>query len=159
MHGYGGRRPTSNGGLLFCSIVGRVQAARADEFGVGFLEQENTVVNTRRLLSAVLISGALAIVSGSSLNANPDVPPQEADRPAGPAPEGTVPIRLTAPAGTPVRVRLNNALRTGLTRPGDRFTVRRDKGLGKNQRFGFFNKKHVCLNPSTKRRRSDVVDG
>ena len=43
--------------------------------------------------------------------------------------------------------------------PGDRFTVRRDKSLGKNQRFGFFNKNHVCLDPSTKRRRSDVVDG
>lgn len=43
--------------------------------------------------------------------------------------------------------------------PGDRFTVRRDKSLGKNQRFGFLNKTHVCLNPSTKRRRSDVVDG
>jgi len=36
--------------------------------------------------------------------------------------QGAVPARLTAPAGTPVRVRLNNALRTSVTRPGDRFT-------------------------------------
>jgi hypothetical protein len=33
----------------------RVQAARSDEFGVDSLEWENTVVHTRRLLSAVLI--------------------------------------------------------------------------------------------------------
>jgi hypothetical protein len=80
------------------------------------------VVHTRKLLSAVLISGTLAIASGNGLNANPGAPPLDADRASGPAPRGLVPVRLTAPAGTPVRVRLNNAFRTDLTRPGDRFT-------------------------------------
>jgi hypothetical protein len=82
------------------------------------------VVDKRGLLSAVLISGTLALASGSRLNANPDVPPQDADRAAGPAPlrQGPVSVRLTAPVGTPARVRLNNALRTSVTRPGDRFT-------------------------------------
>lgn len=81
------------------------------------------MVDKRGLLSAVLIT-TLAVASGSSLNANPDAPPQGADRAARPTPlrQGPLPVRLSAPVGTPVRVRLNSALRTGLTRPGDRFT-------------------------------------
>jgi hypothetical protein len=69
------------------------------------------LVDKRKLLSAVLI-GTLALGSESVLLANPQVPPQHAD----------VPQRLTASTGTLVRVRLNSALRTGMTRPGDRFT-------------------------------------
>ena len=82
------------------------------------------MVVKRRLLSAVLITGTLALISDSRLNARPEVSPQNAD--GAPAPtqlsQAPVPVRPTAPAGTLVRVRLNSALRTGVTRPGDRFT-------------------------------------
>src|SRR5260370_29293103 len=77
-----------------------------------------------RLLSAVLITGTLALSSDSRLNAHAEVSLQNADRAATPTQlrQDPVPVRLTAPAGTLVRVRLNSALRTGVTRPGDRFT-------------------------------------
>ena len=86
--------------------------------------RENTAFDKRRLLSAVLITGTLALASDSSLNESADDSPQGADQAARRTPlrPSPVPVRLTAPAGTPVRVRLNSALRTGLTRPGDRFT-------------------------------------
>jgi hypothetical protein len=82
------------------------------------------MVVKRRLLSAVLITGTLALTSDSRLNAHPEVSLQNADRAATPTQlrQDPVPVRLTAPAGTLVRVRLNSALRTGVTRPGDRFT-------------------------------------
>src|SRR5260370_15455547 len=82
------------------------------------------MVVKRRLLSAVLISGTLALTSDSRLTAHPEVSLQNADRAATPTQlrQDPVPLRLTAPAGTLVRVRLNSALRTGVTRPGDRFT-------------------------------------
>ena len=82
------------------------------------------MVVRRRLLSAVLITGTLALISDCRLNARPEVVAQNADG----APAGTqlsqapAPVRPMAPAGTLVRVRLNSALRTGVTRPGDRFT-------------------------------------
>jgi len=74
LHAYGGRRSTSNGGLLSARPEGSA-GSPADELRVDFPERENMVFDKRRLLSSVFISSTLAIAPANSLNANPDVPP------------------------------------------------------------------------------------
>lgn len=77
-----------------------------------------------RFLAEVLAASALAITSGCGLHADPSVEAANGDVNARVAVSGqrSQPLRITVPAGTPVTVRLNSALRTGATRPGDRFT-------------------------------------